>query len=77
MTYKILGRPINDYGLSSKEWEELIDLWIFDEFDRMLLKRKLIDNISYKCLADEFNFGERYLEKKVANGIKELIKHIG
>ena len=37
------------------EWEHLIDEWIFNERDRAILKRRLLDGICYEPLAEEFN----------------------
>ena len=41
--------------LSRTEWENLIDEWIFNERDREILKRRLLDGLTYKELQDEFN----------------------
>ena len=45
-------RPIPD--LSRPEIESLIDLWIFSERDRAVLKRRLLDGIVFEKLGEEF-----------------------
>lgn len=41
-------------NLDRYEWEALIDRWIFDEKHREMLKRNLLDGITYEKLAEEF-----------------------
>lgn len=44
-----------DFGeLSRSDVERLIDEWIFNERDRKILKRRLLDGIIYEKLAEEF-----------------------
>lgn len=41
--------------LSRSQWENLIDEWIFNERDRAILKRRLLDGVCYEPLAEEFD----------------------
>ena len=43
------------FDLSRSEWENLIDEWVFNERDRALLKRRLLDGICFEPLAEEFD----------------------
>ena len=45
----------NNIDIHRSEWENLIDEWIFNERDRAILKRRLLDGICYEPLAEEFN----------------------
>ena len=45
----------NNIDIPRSEWEHLIDEWIFNERDRAILKRRLLDGICYEPLAEEFN----------------------
>ena len=45
----------NNIDIPRSEWEKLIDEWIFNERDRAILKRRLLDGICYEPLAEEFN----------------------
>ena len=47
-------KKINTIDLSRTEWEYLIDEWIFNERDRAILKRRLLDGVCYEQLAEEF-----------------------
>jgi hypothetical protein len=41
-------KKINTIDLSRTEWENLIDEWIFNERDRAILKRRLLDKLNKK-----------------------------
>lgn len=46
------------YNLSRSQWENLIDEWIIGrnaERNRQMLKRRLLDGITYERLAEEFD----------------------
>ena len=64
------------FSLSRAEWIELIDLWIFNETDRAILKRRLIDGRTYEQLAEEFNYSDRHIKTRVYKAEKQLFKHI-
>ena len=63
-------------NLSRTEWIELIDLWIFNETDRAILKRRLLDGRTYEQLAEEFNYSDRHIKIRVYKAEKQLFKHI-
>ena len=64
------------FSLSRAEWVELIDLWIFNETDRAILKRRLLDGRTYEQLAEEFNCSDRQIKTRVCKAEKQLFKHI-
>jgi DNA-directed RNA polymerase sigma subunit (sigma70/sigma32) len=47
------------YDLSRSELEYLIDEYIFNERDRSILKRRLLDGICFEPLAEEFELSEK------------------
>lgn len=57
--------------------EGLIDEWIFSERDRRLLKRRLLDGITYENLADEFDLSVRQVKTIVYKCEDKLYKKIG
>ena len=63
------------FNLSRTEWIELIDLWIFNETDRAILKRRLLDGRTYEQLAEEFNYSARQIKARVYKAEKQLFKH--
>ena len=64
------------FSLGRTEWNELIDLWIFNEIDRAILKRRLLDGRTYEQLAEEFNYSDRHIKTRVYKAEKQLFKHI-
>lgn len=44
--------------------------------NRAILKRKLIDGISYESAAEEFEISTRQCKRIVYKGLDKLIKHI-
>ena len=64
------------FNLSRTEWIELIDLWIFNETDRAILKRRLLDGRTYEQLAEEFNYSDRQIKTRVYKAEKQLFERI-
>lgn len=67
---------IEQYELPRDYWEELIDRWVFNERDRNLLKRRLLDGIKFEDLADEFDMSVRQVKTIVYKQSERLFKHI-
>lgn len=67
---------MNDYNLSRSQVDKLIDEWIFSERDRRILKRRLLDGITYERLADEFDLSVRQIKNIVYKSEKRLFNHI-
>ena len=65
-----------DFNISIPEVSGLIDNWIFSERDRAILKRRIIDGISYEKLAEEFNLSTTQINTIVRKGTEKLVKHI-
>jgi len=65
--------------LSRSEIEYLIDEWIIGsngQRDRKLMKRRLIDGITYENLAEEFDLTERQVKNICYKNMEKLIKHL-
>jgi len=65
--------------LSRSELESLIDEWIIGrnaERDRKILKRRLIDGITYENLAEEFDLSVRQLKNIIYKAEGRLFSHI-
>ena len=69
---------IEDSNLDRYEWENLIDRWIFDEKDRIILKRKFLDNIALEKIAEEkdVQLSSRQIFRRFEKAKKQLFKHI-
>ena len=65
--------------LSRTEIEALIDEWIVgrnSERNRAILKRRLLDGITYDRLAEEFDLSVRQVKNIVYRGEERLYSHI-
>lgn len=66
---------ITGSGLTVSEIENLIEEWIFSERDRFILKRLLLDGISYEQISEEVGLSTRYTKTVAANSMKVLSEH--
>lgn len=62
--------------LSRTEIEELIDLWIFSERDRAVLKRRILDGIVFEKLGEEFALSTQSVKKIVYKSLDKIYRHI-
>lgn len=62
--------------LSNSQIASLIDEWISDELDRQILKRRLIDGLTFSQLSDEFHLCERQIKNRVYKAQERLFKKI-
>ena len=65
--------------ISRSKYNELIYKWIIgknSEWNRKIMKRRLIDGITFERLAEEFNLSNRHVKNIVYKGMKIIIKHI-
>lgn len=64
------------YNLSRSDWEKLIDEWIFNEREREILKRRLLDGLTFEQLASEFNYSTQNIQRIIYKGTARLFKKI-
>lgn len=65
--------------ISRSELEHLIDEWIIGrnaERDRQILKRRLLDGVTYDRLAEEFDLSVRQLKNIIYRAEDRLFSHI-
>lgn len=62
--------------LSRTEINNLIDEWILNERNRAVLKRRLIDGITYERLAEEFSLSVRQVKSIVYKSEDRLFSKI-
>jgi len=62
--------------LPRSELEHLIDEWILNERNREILKRRLLDGVTYERLADEFQMSVRQIKTIVYKSEDRLFKKI-
>lgn len=62
--------------LSRSEYEHIIDEWVFNEKARAIIKRRMLDGITYDRLSEEFNMSVRQIQNIVYKTEQIIIKHI-
>lgn len=73
------GLESNADDLSRSQVERLIDEWIIGphaERNRALLKRRLIDGLTYEALADEFDLSVRQTKTIVYRCEDKIFRHL-
>lgn len=70
------GEDTKMRDLSRTEIEHLIDEWILNERDRIVLRRRLIDGICYEPLAEEFDLSVRQVKNIVYKGEEKIFAHV-
>lgn len=63
------------FDLSRSELEHLIDEWIFNEKYRSILKRRLLDGVTYDKLSEEFDMSVRQVKNIVYKAEDRLFNH--
>ena len=58
--------------LSVSETERLINEWIFNERNRSILKRRMLDGITYERIAEEFDMSVSQI-KRIVKECKKII----
>lgn len=58
--------------LSVSETERLINEWIFNERNRNILKRRMLDGITYERIAEEFDMSVSQI-KRIVKECKKII----
>ena len=67
---------LDAYNLDRCQWEHLIDSWIFNERDRAILKRRLLDGICFEPLAEEFGLSVQQVKNIVYKSTQKLINRL-
>lgn len=60
---------------SNSQIAEAIDEWIHSERDRAIMKRRLIDGLTFERLAEEFDMSVRQIKRIVYKCSDFLFKH--
>lgn len=67
---------IEHFDKPRSEWEHIIDEWIFNERYRDILKRRLLDGITFEKLAEEFDMSVQQIKSIVYKTQNKITKHI-
>ena len=63
-------------GITTEDIERLIGLYIFRERDREIMRRKLIDGLTFEQVADEFGMSPRGVKYVVYRGETIIFEHL-
>ena len=63
-------------GYSRSTVSAAIDEWIFNERDRAILKRRLLDGVCYEPLAEEFGLSVDRIKQIVYKSQDRLFRHL-
>lgn len=62
--------------LSRSEYEHIIDEYVFNEKARAIIKRRMLDGITYDKLSEEFDMSVRQIQNIVYKTEQIIIKHV-
>lgn len=62
--------------LSRSEYEHIIDEFVFNQRARAIIKRRLLDGVTYEKLAIEFDMSVRQIQNIVYKTEKIVLKHV-
>lgn len=65
-----------DYDYSYSEWEQIIDECVFGERNKNIVKRKLLDRITFEELAEEKEMSSRQIQRIVDKALNKISKYI-
>lgn len=66
---------IERYNLSRSELQYLIDQWIFNERNRMILSDRLFNGTTYERLAEKYGLSTQQVKTIVYKAMDRLEKH--
>ena len=61
--------------LSRTQYEQLIFEWIHSERDRAIIKRRLLDGITYEHLAEEFDISVQQAKRICYKSQEVILRH--
>lgn len=67
---------MDTFDLPRSAWEQMINEWIFNERDRKILKRRILDGVCFEPLAEEFDLSVQQTKTIVYKSQRILKSHI-
>lgn len=72
-----MGKNMNyKLDLSRSELTILIDEWILNEKYRAIMKRRLLDGVTYERIAEEFDLSDNQVKRIVYKCTDRLVSHL-
>ena len=71
-----MRKSAEHYNLSRDELQRIIDQWIFNERDRVILKDRLINGMTFERLAEKYGMSVRQIQNIVYKSMDRLVSKI-
>ena len=71
-----MKHDLGNYDLSKREVLDLIDAYIFNERNRQILTRRLLDGVCYEDLAEEYSLSVNQVKTVCYKAIDKISAHI-
>ena len=71
-----MRKSTDRYNLSRSELQYLIDQWIFNERDRLIVADRLFRSATYEQLAEKYDMSDRQIKNIVYKSIDRLERHM-
>ena len=71
-----MKHDLGKYDLSKQQVLDLIDAYIFNERNRQIVKRRLIDGVLYEDLAEEYSLSVNHIKTVCYKAIEQISAHI-
>ena len=71
-----MKHDLDKFDLSKQQVLDLIESYIFNERNRQILQRRLLDGVCYEDLADEFSLSVNHVKTVCYEAIDKIKKHI-
>ena len=65
-----------NYNLSRDELQRMIDQWIFNERNRLILADRLFNGTTYERLAEKYDLSTQQVKNIVYRAMDKLEKHL-
>lgn len=71
-----MKHDLDKFDLSKQQVLDLIDAYIFNERNRQIVRRRLIDGVLYEDLAEEYSLSVNQIKTICYTAIDKLSAHI-
>ena len=71
-----MKHDLGKYDLSKRQVLDLIDAYIFNERNRQIVSRRLIDGVLYEDLAEEYSLSVNQVKTVCYKAIDKITSHI-
>lgn len=72
----LLRKRTESYNLSRDELQRVIDQWIFNERNRLILSDRLFNGTTYERLAEKYGLSTQQVKTIVYKAMDRLEKHL-